>query len=287
MGSGFEAIPALLVAGVLSVFVAIAVIRVMWMMFAQEISGLLGVVVMFTLVALTAVSIQSKSQVIAGAYLLTIVTLMVTYPFARDQLESIELKAIDIEAVDRAHLAMSERPDNFNAHFELARGVHRFGLHGHAIAIAENTLKTLSGQVDNVKNMSLRDAFRKEELMVKEWKRMADPKSFRPVKCPACGLMNNPGAVACVGCSRPYLLDLARAIDLRPRYLGRLLLSFVLIAGLILGSAYGGSELTGSMQYLAPGAGFLFVGITLALLFREKKIVGGIKGRQPRPSFLD
>jgi len=272
-----DAIPGFLTAGLLSVVVAIAVLRVVKMMIDLELSVAAGAGTIVILLGLTAVSIQQKTQGVAGVFLVCLVALMATYPFAREQLERIELRAFDIDALDRAHFNMAQRPDNVAAQFELARCLHRFGLHGHAIAIAEHAASRLSTSIDDVKNASVRDIFTKEILTCKQWKRDADPKSFRPVACPLCGAMNEPGTIACRGCAKPYLLELARKLDIRPRFMGRLVVSWALVALLVVAAAQIAVSLTGTLLYIAFVGVFAVIGVILALLFRDRKLVGGLR----------
>jgi ribosomal protein L40E len=124
----------------------------------------------------------------------------------RNALANHELVAIDMEAIDRAYKQLEDRPNNVGAKFKIAKLVYKRGLHGHAIAVADDALKGMP-----------EDTFGEEHKLVGQWKRQEhDEGSFEPVPCKECGAYNPPGEVFCRRCNAPFLLD-----HVKGRWFGR------------------------------------------------------------------
>src|SRR5205823_4189125 len=95
--------------------------------------------------------------------------------------------------------------------------------------------------------------FRTEEHQVKRWMKeiAADPTSGRPIACPHCGHLNDLTDIVCANCGEAYMLTLARGLDVRQRFIGKLLLAAAAIAGLIVGASAIGLYLGGLALYVA------------------------------------
>ena len=222
-----------------------------------------------------AVSIGSANLIIAGVVLVIDISMAVFFPYARDALEAVELKAIDAEQLERAHARLAEKSENIGSVFVIARSVHSLGLHGHAIRIAENALSSLSTSMDPLKFQSMRDLFRAEESELKSWQnRNPKPKTFNPIKCKRCGFTNQAGTIACGLCQAPYLLDMARGAFARRRAMARLLLGWGTIAVLIPACAYISVTLP-NLTFPLIGICVAGAGVILGYLFRPPQLRAG------------
>ena len=269
----FEAIPGLLIAIALIPVCGIAVLMVLKWMFSGELDTGPGIVAIAVVVLIPVVTVMSKSEYVAGAVIVIMITLMMFFPYALDQLDSAEVRGMDIDKLDKAHRQITETPENVPTYFLLAELVHSLGLEGHAVSIAEQTLDRLSTKIDPIKNQSIREAFRAEESKAREWRRrITDPGAFRAVACPRCRKMNESGAIACGNCQGPFLLDLARAIDPRPKVRSKLVLSWALVAGFFTGTVYGWMLLDGFLRIALLLTGLGLVGGTMHRLFRDRTL---------------
>jgi hypothetical protein len=252
--------------------IGLSVVYVMREMTMGSLGAIEGIIAIGVLLALFVASIVSRTPVVAGATLVIVLTLAAFYPFAETQLSRQVGREINVARIDKAHEALSARPDNVAAWFALSQGLYSHGFHGHAIAIAEDVLNRLSGQVtDDFSGRSMRDIFRNEELTLKAWKQRALPELCRPLKCPFCGHPNPPGPLACAKCGQAYLLELARSGDLRRKFVGKLVVGWALLALTITGAAYAGALLKGGIQTAALAGLVLATGGLLWWLFRPHK----------------
>lgn len=257
---------------VLGPIVGFAVLKIIGLMIDGDLPVVPGITAIGLLLAMTAVSVQTTNLLVGTSFGIALVAMMATFPFAATQLSIAELKVLDIERLEKAHAALSARPDNAAAQLELARCLHTFELPAHAISIAEHALSQLSQAVDDVKNASVRDMFRGEDILVKRWKRELRPEQVRPVACPQCGQLNGPDRLACEGCSGPYLLELARRTDVRARFMAGLVLTWAIICAVIVTIALSSQYLKGAPLTLVIGASVCAAGGSLAWLFRPRKI---------------
>jgi hypothetical protein len=200
-------------------------------------------------------------------------TLMAFFPYAAHQMERLENREIDVEGLEKAFKVAIERPDNIAVRFQIARIVYGLGLPGHAIAISETTLQALSSQWDDVANRSLRDVFRAEEMTTKQWRReLRDPEAFRPITCPHCRHSNPPGTLACEGCKAPYLLELARGLDVRSRFVGKLVVGWAGVAAFLVGAVMVTQSFSGAVMYITFFSLLGAVGGLLWYLFRDPQL---------------
>jgi hypothetical protein len=271
--AGFAAIPGLLIALAMAPVVGFAVLRVIKYMLDGELDAAPGFGAIITLVGIMVVTIMSKSHVVAGVVLVGVLSLMVFFPFAVDTLANADVRGIDIDNLDRVHIEITARPENIASYFALAELVHKLGLEGHAIAIAERTLERLSNEVDPLKNQSLRDVFKTEESKAKQWRRnLSDPEAFRAVACPRCKHRNEPGMIACAGCQGPFLLDLARGVDPRQGVRSKLVLGFALVAGFLTGTVYAWSVIEGDLRWVVFGIGLATVAGVFTWMFQHRRL---------------
>lgn len=251
--------------------VGLAAVWIVRKMIEKELDALPGWTAIGALVMMFAVSLWSKNIVVSGMFILAIVTMAVVFPFAESQMSRLIGRELNADRIERAHEALAARPDNVAAWFELARTLWDHGFQGHAIAIAEGALNGLSSSADPVKNQSMRDIFRSEEFALKQWKVQVRPELNQPLACPLCHTMNEPGKPECKKCGQAYLLEIVRRGDLRGRFVSRLVMTFALVAGVIVFGAFGGVALEGSARIFALLAALALVGVVLWLSFRAPK----------------
>jgi len=271
--SGFLMIPSLFITLATIIVMGFAFVKVIGMMIMKDLDVIPGLVALSVLRGIFAVTIWSHSDFIAGASFVVMLTLMAFYPFAETQLEKLQHREIDVAGLEKAFQTAIQRPDNIAVRFQIAQIVYDLGLPGHAIAISESTLHALSAQWDDVQNRSLRDVFRSEEQTAKQWRRtLTDPQAFREVACPKCGKPNPAGQLACVGCGGPFLLELARRLDKRSSFVGKLVLSWAALAVFLVSAVVLSTKLSGIPLYLAFLVALGAVGALLFRLFRDPQL---------------
>jgi hypothetical protein len=152
---------------------------------------------------------------------------VVGYPTARGIFAKRQLKAIDLESLERAYHSVSLRPDNIAAKFKIARLVFEMGYPGHALRIAEGCL-----------GAAPQAFFQEEHRLVAHWRKMPlRPQAFDPLNCIECGQANVAGNIKCAACGAPYLLHRAQGKVL-PGDLGkRLLIAWMAMVGALAGTA--------------------------------------------------
>ncbi|HMS54253.1 MAG TPA: hypothetical protein PKA27_02540 [Fimbriimonadaceae bacterium] len=257
---------------VLGPIVGFAVLKVIGLMIEGDLPPLPGIIAIALLLVMTAISVQTTNLLVGTSFGIALVAMMATFPFAATQLSVAELKLLDIERLEKAHAALAARPDNASAQLELAKCLHKFELPAHAISIAEHALSQLSQAVDDVKNASVRDMFRGEDILVQRWKRELRPEQVRPIACPQCGQINGPDRLACERCSGPYLLERARQTDVRSRFMTGLVLTWAIICAVIVTIAVSSQYLQGSSLLLVIAGCVILAGGALGWLFRPRKI---------------
>ncbi|ARU42332.1 hypothetical protein CCB80_14720 [Armatimonadetes bacterium Uphvl-Ar1] len=250
------------------IFAVVSLIVMKWTV-SGDIDPLAGILTIFVLIGTMFMALMSKSPIIMGTAVIGVISLVVMFPFAQNYLDRHDLREINSEHIDRAFLELSTRHDNFPAWFKLADSLFQAGYHGHAIAIAEQTLERIPSEPDAFHNRSMRDMYRSEEIMIKKWRIEAtNPKRHMPVACPKCGAKNRPGLINCINCEAPYLLLLSRKVGTRSGAFAKLVIGWALIALLLPAAAYS------SIAF--PGVGLLgvvaiigVIGGVLAWIFRD------------------
>ncbi len=268
-----EALPGLLIALGLAPVCGFAILRITKFMLDGELDAGPGIAAIIAVFLVLAVTIMSKSSVVAGAVIVTLVSLMVFFPYAVDQIASAEVRGMDIDKLDRVYREIIERPENVSTYFALAEIVHALGLEGHGIVIAEQTLQRLSTEMDPIKNQSLRDVFRSEESRAKHWRReVRDQAVFRAAMCPRCRHLNEPGAIACGGCQGPFLLELARKIDPRSKIRSKIIVGFAMVAGFLTGTVYAWWVIEGDLRWGVFAVGLATVAGVFTWMFQPRKL---------------
>lgn len=211
-----------------------------------------------------------------------VLSLMATYPFAESQLEKIGLKEIDNERLEKVFTALEQHPDNYSAIFEVAANLYRQGFFLDAIVLTEKTLDVLSTRRDEIRNTSMRDVFRTEEILLRKWKNTPAP-APRPQDqvCDNCNTRNAPGSLFCSSCKRPYLLDKVKKIDPRSRFASKLILSYALIGLSIVFGAAVGLSVQGPMKYVVIIGALGAVGLLLNWLFSVRSAGHQVKEQKP------
>jgi hypothetical protein len=251
---------------------AICGLLIVLKMIGGDLPGFAGFVALVVLIGTMYFCVNPPHPWVPGIGLVAIIALMATFPFMEKELEKREQREYDSEKLERAYMALAQKPDNPSAAFEVARWLRVQGFHRDAIAIAEASLAGLSTTRDEVRNMSLRDAFRAEDAQLSQWKREPLPPEAPGARtCPACRTSNPPGSLMCTGCGRSYLLDKVRLSRLGDKIVPKLIFAYAVMAGLIVGGATIGLSIEGVNRWIAVVVAVTLTGIVLAWLFRPPK----------------
>jgi ribosomal protein L40E len=170
------------------------------------------------------------SPPVGSEYLTPVVAVFVVASVAlyvpiRSAVNRHELVAIDMDAIERAYDQLEERPNNVGARFKIAKLVYGRGLHGHAIKLADEALKSMP-----------EDFFAEEHKIVDVWKRQAhDTASFRALPCVECGSSNPPGELYCRKCGAKFLLDQAKGRWIGRAMVRKLMAVWVALLGVFVG----------------------------------------------------
>lgn len=253
-----EYLPAFLITMASIPIMGFAIIYIIREMIMGNIDGITGTIALGVTLVLMGAGILARNPLVPGAIFVITITLLVGYPFAEKQLSHQVGRELNAQKIEKAHAALSARPDNTAAWLTLAEALWRHGWQGHAIATCEQVLNQLDTHQDGFHNRSVRDLFLKEELRMKEWKRRADLRLCQPLKCPLCGAENAPGLIACCKCGKPYLLELSRRVDVRSKFVKRLIIGWAMLALVLVGGAWLGTLLA------FPGSVFAVLGAVSA-----------------------
>ncbi len=262
---------ALLTIGFLFPIYMFCVVRVFWWMLEGAMEVLPGLVAIALLVAGFCIAGSTTNEIARWSCVISSITLVLIFPFADNYLDRFDLRELNAEQVDRAFLELSIRPDNFAAWFKLAQGLFDMGYHGHAIALAEQTIARIPDTADPMQNRSMRDLFREEQAQIRRWRDQSrNPARHKPIPCPKCRALNAPGTINCVKCGVPYLLLLSRRMGTRSGAFTRLVLGWAVISAIIPLSAYWG--VTAENTVLGVGGfivGFAILGGVVFWIFRD------------------
>jgi len=245
---------------------------VMYKMVDGDLPVVAGLPTMVVILFLLAMSVKPVHPAIPLIILVVALTFMGVAPFAGEQLERSELRALETDRLIHAYDAYVERPDNWAAVFEIADRLYAHGMRANAIAISSAAMNGISQKVDPVRNVSARDYFRKEDYLLKKWLRENPNLELLKVPaCPECGTINSPERLVCEKCGRPYLIDIAYKMNIKPRVYGKLVLAFAAVACLIVVAAAIGLNFSGVVAFLMLLVAIGGIAGTIIYLFRAPK----------------
>ncbi|CAN5576169.1 hypothetical protein BH11ARM2_BH11ARM2_17300 [soil metagenome] len=231
---------------------------VQWMVSGETdvATGLIGIVVGL---AMGAVAVTTPNLALRPFLFLAVLVTIIMYPFLRQAMIGRELKAIDVENMERSYQAIEERPDNAIAKLSLAKRAYALGYLNPAIGIAEEALNQLPKGV-----------FEGDQKMVKRWKEYArrDPRAKVTLACPRCGNVNPPAATHCMKCGSRYLLDRSK-VRFGPSVQGRKLLAGWIGMVLAIVGIPMASSLPPMLALVAIFGILAVVGVVLLLAFRS------------------
>jgi len=274
MGHLDDMVGGLMISVAAGVVLGIATLLIIYKMIDGDIPVALGLGSIVGIVGVLLLTTRPPHPAIPGIVLVVALTLMAFFPFAHAQLDKADLRTFDISRLEKSYKALELRPDNFAAKLEVARALESQGLVHQAIAIANATLDTIPSERDNVSNKSLRDSFRDEDYRVKLWMKNAGktPLYAEHMRCQACGHENPLHAALCEKCGHAYLLDVARKSDNKPKVMGKLVLTWALLALYIVGAASIGVSMSGVVGIITLFAALAGLGGILAWLFRSPRL---------------
>lgn len=248
--------------------IGVAVLLVMHWMFEQIIPFWAGLIAIVVSLLMLAAGVLVPEIPVIGTILFGVLTGIAFFPFLLDQLATADLRRFHTERLEKAHEALSERPDNMAALFALTESLYEHGMIPQAIRVSERALQGLSQEMDPLTNRSRRDLFAAEERRLQKWYRELKGKDpFRSRKCPECGQANPPHEIRCLGCGGAYLLHLARRARSRERMGIRLGLAYAALGTYLTSSAIA-VERSDREGWLFLLIGLPIVGIVIFLLTR-------------------
>lgn len=253
-------------------FVAVALISKMIMKDLDAGPGFLALGLLFGGMILV---IRAPSAVPMGIFTLAVVSILAIGPYANSRLAEWELRRAQFDKVERAHFVLSAKPENVPTYFALAESLYDIGLPGQAIALAEKTLDGLSQELDINTNQSMRGYFRREEEMVKVWKRRLagrEADARKPLNCSHCGYANPPGNLACGRCNSAYLLAAVRKAEVKDAIFNKVVIAAALTVSLFALIGHVAFSWRGVVLWLTIFGGMAIYGTALGLLFRPPKI---------------
>lgn len=251
------------------VVLGIAALLLIYKMVDGDLPPAAGLSALIIIALVMALAIRPPHPSVPGVVLVMALTLMAFFPYAENVLEQFELRAVDANRMAKSYAAIQARPDNFAAKFELAKLLHEHGFQAQAINLAGSTLTSLSHDRDDVRNSSVRDMFYREEALLQRWQQVpADP---HPITCTSCGTPNQPHEIFCAKCGRPYLLDVVRGQEIKPRVWAKLVLAWASLALLIPGAVAIVMSLDGIVRILSFAGALAIVGLLLTWLFKPPK----------------
>lgn len=271
MPSAFEAIPQLFLILLSFPLFAVAFLKIVGMMLEHSIDVVPGVIALGIAFALFGAMCISTNPVVPWAILLVVATMLAFYPFAARQWSDLDHRRIHRGQVEKFYAAWAERPDNAPAALSLSAALYDFGYRAAGIHLAESVLERYSRELDPVTLRAPRDFFRQEEQLLKQWKRVAEPRQFEPVRCPNCLSFNPAHELQCSQCGRPHILERIRSGDGGAAMAGKLVLTWALIAGLIVATVAAATTLHDVPRFVTILGGFGGVAWALAWLFRRPK----------------
>lgn len=274
MGNAEAMVGGLLIAIISGVVLGIAALLVVYKMIDGDIPVSMGLGGLVGIVGVILLTVRPPHPAVPAIVLVVALTLMAFFPFMLNQLDKADLNSFDVGRLDRSYQALAQRPDNFASRLEVAKALHSQGMVHQAIAIASAALDTIPSEKSNVSNRSIRDQFRDEDYKVKQWMRQASnvPLYADHMHCRACNHDNPLAAIVCEQCGNTHLLDAAKRGDNKTKVIGKLVLSWGLLALFLVGSASAGLSLPGAAGIAVILAFLVAIGFLFAWMFRRPGI---------------
>ncbi|MCB0825343.1 MAG: hypothetical protein KDC26_04075 [Armatimonadetes bacterium] len=253
----------------------VAIIILVWKLIDKNIDGGQAILGIGTIVLLMVFAIASKSDVFLGVACLSLLIVMLMWPFAERQLDMQSVRAVNADRIERLHQAVSERPDNIPAQLELAACLHAHGFIGHGIELARVTLEAIPDTVDPMTGRSPRNMYTTEVYELKKWMGRATPEQINQrIKCASCMTFNPPGTIACSKCNEPYLLNHVRKNDFAKGIFGRFVVTGALVTAVFSFTAWASVTFKGAMSAVVVLAGLTAAFFAIRWLFTPGKYSG-------------
>lgn len=252
-----------------ALIIGFAVLMIVYRMIDGIVHAAVGFTIIGFLLATLYLCVWPPHPAVPAIALVCVIGGMVSFPFVESYLNKVAMEEIDVDQLEKVLKAWHARPDNIAAQLQLAAALHQQGFRHHAIALGNDAINRASTQVDNVKNTSMRDIFRKEEYYLRQWEKEETP-APKEVTCPSCFTKNPATTVFCLKCQQPHILHLARATNLGGAVFGRLALTVALICMAIVGGCAVGLAFDGAIKWVAFTAMFAVVGAAIFFLLRTR-----------------
>ena len=253
----------------------VAIIVLVWKLIDKNLDGGQAILGIGTILLLMMFAISSRSEVFLAVACLSLVIIMLMWPFAERQLDVQSLRAVNADRIERLHKAVSDRPDNIPAQLELAACLHAHGFIGHGIELARVTLEAIPESIDPLSGRSPRNMYTTEIYELKKWMTRATPEQMiQQVRCGACMTFNQPGTIACSQCNEPYLLNLVRKNDFSKGIFGRFVVTGALVSAVFSFTAWASVQFKGIIGVIVIFAGLTAAFIAIKWLFTPGKYSG-------------
>lgn len=229
-----------------------------WMV-AGEIEIISGFVGVGVGIGLGLITLQPPVPIAQPIAYITVYATIALFPFVRAGMTRRELKAIDLQALERAYAVLGERPRDVMARFRVAQAAWIMGMPGHALRLGEACLEEMP-----------RNVFGDEHAIVRGWRRVAlPPDAFEPYTCLDCHAPVQPGRTHCARCGAPYLLERAQG-KTSPKTAGRKMVAAWVAAAAALGGIPSATALPPVAALVAILMILGLAGLVIFLAFRPE-----------------
>lgn len=239
------------IAGISWIFIGIWVISLIGWMIQGEVDVLFGILGIALAFVLGYFSFMPPIEILRPFTAISVVGLVIVYPFLRKALTDREMLSIDVEAMENAYELLHLKPDNHMIRFKLGKLLFERGNIESGLAVGADALRNMPEGV-----------FTDEHRMYGRWRRLHPNANVnKMVTCMDCGHSNPATAVNCEKCGEPHLLNAIRGRWVG-RQFGRKLLAgwiagILALAGIPLASQLPPTAAIGAMIAIMIGALFL------------------------------
>ncbi|MEZ5162191.1 MAG: tetratricopeptide repeat protein [Fimbriimonadaceae bacterium] len=193
---------------------------IQWMIM-QEIDTLSGIAGVGLLLWAGFLAVNPPNPMIGYATIAVVfIGVMFAAPYLR-RTKQRAMDALDMEQLERVYDKLRFQPENHAMRFKCAELLMRRGLHAEAIALADKALQNLP-----------KSAYSDEHKVVQKWKMTCGVNWQKAVRCPYCGVENEPGELVCWSCRHEYLITLARRGWVPMEVGRRVVTSLILVLGM-------------------------------------------------------